>query len=130
MIDYLFVVFLFVCSCFISPFLCFLLCVLGGWLFGSFFLLFFFFFFGFFVCFLGFFLGGGGVIVLLLLFFWGDVVVATSKMGKTSSEKILKGARYSFVVERPLIVRCVVGSILNAGPSELFLIPASVPRLV
>ena len=35
------------------------------------------------------------------------------------------GAKCSSV----LIVRCVVGSILHDGPIELFLIPASAPRL-
>ena len=32
--------------------------------------------------------------------------------------------------ERSLMVRWVVGSILHGGPIELFLVPASVPRLV
>ena len=33
-------------------------------------------------------------------------------------------------VERSLMVRWVIGSILHGGPIELFLIPASAPRLV
>ena len=34
------------------------------------------------------------------------------------------------MVERPLMVRWVVGSILHGEPIELFLVIASVPRLV
>ena len=41
------------------------------------------------------------------------------------------GAGRSSEVERSLMVRWVVGSILHGGgPIELFLVPASVPRLV
>ena len=39
-------------------------------------------------------------------------------------------ARCSSMVEHPLMMRWVVGSILHGGPFELFLVPASVPRLV
>ena len=41
-----------------------------------------------------------------------------------------KGARCSSVVRAFLMVRWVVGSILHGGPIELFLVPASDPRLV
>ena len=41
------------------------------------------------------------------------------------------GAGRSSEVERSLMVRWVVGSILHGGgPIELFLVPASAPRLV
>ena len=40
------------------------------------------------------------------------------------------GARCSSVVERPLMVRMVVGSITNGEPIEQFLVPDSAPRLV
>ena len=33
------------------------------------------------------------------------------------------------MVERPLMVRWIVGSITYGGPIELFLVPASSPRL-
>ena len=36
------------------------------------------------------------------------------------------GASHSSLVKRPLMVRCVVGSIPHGGPTELFLIPVSV----
>ena len=41
-----------------------------------------------------------------------------------------KGARCSSVIERSLLVRWVIGSILHGGPIELFLVPASALRLV
>ena len=34
------------------------------------------------------------------------------------------------VVERPLMVRWLVGSIVHGRPTELFLVPARAPRLV
>ena len=40
------------------------------------------------------------------------------------------GAGRSSEVERSLMVRWIVGSILHGGSTELFLIPASAPRLV
>ena len=40
------------------------------------------------------------------------------------------GAGRSSEVERLLMVRWIVGSILHGGPIELFLIPASAPQLV
>ena len=43
---------------------------------------------------------------------------------------VLQGARCSSVwKERSLMVRWVVGSILHGEPTELFLVPASAPRL-
>ena len=38
------------------------------------------------------------------------------------------GARCSSVVECPLVVRWVVGSILHGGPIEKFLVAASAPK--
>ena len=40
------------------------------------------------------------------------------------------GARCSFVVERPLVVRWVVESILYGGPIELFLVQTGAPQQV
>ena len=40
------------------------------------------------------------------------------------------GAGRSSEVKRSLMVRWIVGSILHGGSTELFLIPASAPRLV
>ena len=40
------------------------------------------------------------------------------------------GAGRNSEVERSLMVRWVVGSILHGGPIELLLVPASVPQLV
>ena len=48
-------------------------------------------------------------------------------IAKTSCDH---GARCSSVVERPLMMRWVVGSILHGGSIDLFLVPPSVPRLV
>ena len=53
---------------------------------------------------------------------------------RTFCHKVLfyvAGAGRSSEVERSLMVRWVVGSILHGvGPIELFLVPASAPRLV
>ena len=43
---------------------------------------------------------------------------------------ITLGARCSSVVEHPLLVRWVVGSIPHCGLIKLFIVPASAPRLV
>ena len=43
---------------------------------------------------------------------------------------LILGARCSSVVERSLVVRCVVGSILHGRPIVLFLIPVTAPRQV
>ena len=40
---------------------------------------------------------------------------------------LVLGARCSPVVERSLILRCFVGSILHDGVNELFRVPASAP---
>ena len=40
----------------------------------------------------------------------------------------MRGAKFSSVVERSLMVRWVVGSILHDGSIELFLIPDSASR--
>ena len=55
---------------------------------------------------------------------------STDMTAHTTAFVMKQGARCSFVVEHPLEVHWVVGSILHGGPIELFLVPASVPRLV
>ena len=48
----------------------------------------------------------------------------------SSAYKIQAGARCNCVIERPLLVVWIVGSISHGGPTELVLVPASAPRLV
>ena len=42
----------------------------------------------------------------------------------------IKGARCSSIIDSTLMVHCFIGLIPHGGPFELFLIPASAPRLV
>ena len=69
---------------------------------------------------------------ILLIGIKGSFVMhySTNMTAHTTAFVMKQGARCSFVVEHPLEVQWVVGSILHGGPIELFLVPASVPRLV
>ena len=62
-------------------------------------------------------------IVLVLV---ENIVLAIDESGILQ----MQGARCSYVVERPLMVQWIDGSIPYGGPTELFLVPASDPRLV
>ena len=58
------------------------------------------------------------------------VVMPTPLLSNIMTDGLTPFCNHSnFMVERPHMVRWVVGSIARDGPIELFIDPASVPRL-
>ena len=68
--------------------------------------------------------------IKLEIYFYNFKCIAIKKGGLIEYFDMDLQAVRSSVVRAFAHVQCVVGSILHGGPIELFLVPASAPRLV